>query len=143
MSRTSHRWQIDQLRAQTVCAKCGAQPIEWHNPEHAAEPNRRIARMTRAPYFSVQKVLAEIAVCTPLCRKCHRREDGMTHLYNQGGALKSTPQPPKPCAWCERPRKPLRRGLCKACYEKRARWAKGATPRKGTLRVPDFAQVSH
>ena len=64
---------INELRARTVCAVCGAQPIHWHNPDHRQQPRHRVGGLVR---YSRARILAEIARCTPLCHPCHRRADG-------------------------------------------------------------------
>lgn len=54
----------------------------------------------------------------PMCRRCKMRADGRSG------------QPPKPCASCRAPSKPLRRGLCGRCYDaQRVRdWTNGGRP---------------
>jgi hypothetical protein len=43
---------VDEVNARTVCAHCGAQPIEWHNPDHVRQgkQHRRIARLAGKTY---------------------------------------------------------------------------------------------
>lgn len=53
-----------------------------------------------------------------LCRRCHMMVDGRLERNLAGGRV---PKPPKRCAECERLYKPLRRGLCSRCYDKRRR----------------------
>jgi hypothetical protein len=68
---------IAEVNARTVCAHCGAQPVEWHNPEHV-ELNRqsfRIGKMV-ARCRSIQSIQEELTRCIPLCRRCHMKEDG-------------------------------------------------------------------
>jgi hypothetical protein len=73
---------IDEIRSQTVCAHCGAQPIDWHNPQHVLEPGRRLGNMRS---HGLQARLHEIARCVPLCRPCHMREDGrLASMQNEG-----------------------------------------------------------
>lgn len=78
---------VDAINAEAFCTQCGAQPVEWHNPEHV-ELNRqgyRIGRM-RSTGASIQKIEAELARCTPLCRRCHMAEDGrLTRFVAAGG----------------------------------------------------------
>ena len=64
---------INELRARTVCAACGGQPIHWHNTDHRQHPRDRVGGLVRASHA---RILAEIARCTPLCHPCHRRADG-------------------------------------------------------------------
>lgn len=68
---------VKEVNARTFCAHCGAQPVEWHNPDHV-EKNRqtyRIGFMTRTTR-SLAAIQAEMDQCTPLCRRCHMKEDG-------------------------------------------------------------------
>jgi hypothetical protein len=69
---------VAAIRAKTFCASCGAQPIEWHHPDHPQKPNNRVsARMARG---NRPKLLQrEIDRCTPFCRPCHMEEDGRLH----------------------------------------------------------------
>lgn len=72
---------VDEINTQTVCAHCGTQPIEWHNPEHVALNRQRfrICRMVRGR--SIAAIQAEMARCTPLCRRCHMAEDGRLEAF--------------------------------------------------------------
>ena len=114
----SARAFVDELNGRTVCAHCGAQPVEWHNPEHV-ELRRETYRIGQMITFwrSVQEIEAELRRCTPLCRRCHMVEDGRIMNLNRGRPV----QEPKPCTVCLRPSKPLRRGLCSKCSS-RARY---------------------
>lgn len=77
---------VNQLNARTVCAHCGAQPVEWHNPEHVEKEreNFRIGRMANTG-ASIQKIQAEVERCTPLCRRCHMIEDGRMAKFIEAG----------------------------------------------------------
>lgn len=109
--RRGHAY-IQAIRDKTTCASCGAQPIEWHNPEHVAKPHRRLVFMSGA---SLATIDAEIAACTPLCRRCHEITDG-----RMAALLKfSQPQPPKACLTCGVLAKPRRQGECKRCAQRR------------------------
>lgn len=72
---TERKEAVAALRAATVCERCGAQPIEWHNEEHPENPSRRVAYMA-AHGYPLERVEAEIAKCEALCRRCHMGEDG-------------------------------------------------------------------
>jgi hypothetical protein len=76
-NRASARAFVRDVNARTVCAHCGSQPIEWHNPEHV-ELNRRDFRIGRMVSIGrpIEKIQEEMAACTPLCRRCHMKEDG-------------------------------------------------------------------
>lgn len=61
-----------------------------------------------------------------LCRRCHMEVDGRLEKIM---AYTPQPHPPKECEECGRLSKPLRRGLCHACNErKRRRDRKAAAP---------------
>jgi hypothetical protein len=66
MSEQSRAY-IKAIRLKTVCAKCGATPIDWHK----AKSHIQISRLTSA---SISMINAAIARCTPLCRSCHQKE---------------------------------------------------------------------
>lgn len=68
------REYVAALRAVTKCAHCDAPMRDWHNPEHLAEPIRRVGRMVGIGR-SIEKIQSEIDRCTPLCRRCHMAED--------------------------------------------------------------------
>jgi hypothetical protein len=53
-----------------------------------------------------------------VCRRCHMVIDGRLDKLKTAGP---TPQPPKPCDECGKLAKPLRRGLCHACNERKRR----------------------
>lgn len=121
--RARNKRFIADLNAQTTCANCGAPPVEWHNAEHVALNRQRfrISRMVTSG-VPIEAIKAELARCTPLCRRCHMAEDGRlaalaVHQFPKGHRGEA----PKPCAECSRPYKPLRRGLCAKCNDRR-RW---------------------
>ncbi len=76
-TRAIARAFVKEVNARTVCAHCGAKKIEWHNPEHV-ELNRQSYRISRlvGTARSIEVIKAEMARCTPLCRRCHMKEDG-------------------------------------------------------------------
>jgi hypothetical protein len=110
---------IDAVNAQTLCAHCGARPIEWHNPEHV-KPGLWKNRISIMPqrHASISTIEAEMARCTPLCRRCHMAEDGRLAKFV------TAKKEPSPCLECSRLYKPLRRGLCGRCDTRRRRAAK-------------------
>lgn len=65
---------VRALRAETVCAICGAQPIEWHRKEHAKRPQDRVSNKASRGE-SIEAIRSEIALSQPLCVSCHRAED--------------------------------------------------------------------
>src|SRR3954453_20744027 len=90
-----------RLRAQTQCQYCGAQPIDWHHINGAETANHRVSSMA-ARGVPIHKLEEELAKCIPLCRSCHIT----AHRH----------VPPQPCIKCAKLAKPLRKGLCNACY---------------------------
>lgn len=110
---------ISEVNAQTVCAHCGAQPVEWHNPEHV-ELNRRHMRISAMVNSGcpIPSIREELVRCTPLCRRCHMVEDGRLATF-----VIATKEP-SPCLECSRVYKPLRHGLCARCETRRRRAAK-------------------
>lgn len=115
-TRARNRVFVAEVNARTVCAHCGAQPIEWHNPDHVLlnREDWRIGNLVWQP-AALAKIREEMARCTPLCRRCHMREDGRVRNLRGGGM----PVPPSPCVECQRVSKPLRKGLCSRCYDRR------------------------
>jgi len=128
ITRPIAREFINRVNAATFCATCGAQPVEWHNPEHV-EMNlggRRISNMVGAGR-AIATIREELARCTPLCRRCHMTADGrMDRLVERAKAPRPS-TPTRPCTECSRLYKPLRRGLCNRCNE-RARYARKKEP---------------
>lgn len=74
---------VREVRDRTVCARCGRQPIEWHNDEHLARPSQRISTMAGNGY-SPERIAAEIARCEPVCRRCHVHGDGRLRFLALG-----------------------------------------------------------
>lgn len=60
-----------------------------------------------------------------LCRRCHMEVDGRLERIRQ---MAPAPKPPKECSECGRLAKPLRRGLCHACNERKRRRDRKAAP---------------
>lgn len=112
--RERSRAFVAEVNARTVCAHCGRQPIEWHNPEHATVPGRasyRISNMASAGR-TVADIQAEMARCTPLCRRCHMAEDGRLAVIAQ-----SVPEmPERACAECSHVTRRIIGGLCQRCH---------------------------
>lgn len=133
---------LADVKARTFCAHCGAQPIEWHNPEHIERDRRHFQIGPLASGGStIAGIESEMARCTPLCRRCHMIEDGRMRSF-----LANAPhvvQAPKPCVACDRPFKPLRRGLCSRCASRRFYYTKtesgenrGAVAKRAARRAP-------
>ena len=112
-----NRAYMADLKARTVCAHCGAQPVDWHNPEHVELNRRRFRIGTMAGKGqSIAAIESELARCTPLCRRCHMAEDGRLAALASRRPGSQMKTPARPCAKCQRPYKPLRKGLCASCY---------------------------
>ncbi len=140
---------VAEVNAQTFCAHCGAQPIEWHNPEHV-ELNRRQFRIGSMAHrhYSIKAIEAEMRRCTPLCRRCHMAEDGRLHRlvthtrpplktaclkghpYDEANTYwfpgSETRPPRRACRACDREWKQRRRDEAR---DGRVRAAPAATPR--------------
>lgn len=118
---------VADLNAKTLCAHCGDQPIEWHNPEHV-ELNRRHFRISAMADrgYTPEKIQEELDRCTALCRSCHMKADGRLSALIESSPLKiGESLPPQPCQDCGRLYKPLRRGLCARDYDRRFRPERG------------------
>lgn len=112
------------IRKATFCAHCGAQPIEWHNPDHVAMNRQHFrisAMVSRAK--PLDAIRAEMDACTALCRRCHMAEDGRLRQFVIAGGKRfyGGKSPGKPCTECNRISKPRRQGLCSRCYDRRRR----------------------
>lgn len=59
------------LRSSTPCEACGrVGKIEWHSTDHEIDPKHRISTMVWGG-ANISEVMAEIPLCTALCRGCH------------------------------------------------------------------------
>jgi hypothetical protein len=116
---------VAELNARTFCAHCGAQPIEWHNPEHV-KLNRRHYRISHMASNGrpVNEIQDEMTRCTPLCRRCHMAEDGRLKALIERVTAPRTISQGKPCIECTAIAKPLRRGLCNRCASRCVYYAK-------------------
>lgn len=93
---TTKRARARRMYAATICETCGASPAERHHIDGNTGNNQ----------------VTNIQI---LCRRCHMEIDGRLAIFVSHRV--DNRAPPKPCTNCRRPSKPLRRGLCKACYE--------------------------
>ena len=64
-----------EVRARTVCARCGAQPVDFHRDEHTRHPLWRLNVLTGIG-ATIPRLKREIELCEPLCRRCHMTVDG-------------------------------------------------------------------
>lgn len=117
-ARLRARAFVGEINARTFCSHCGAQPIEWHNPEHVLQ-GKHHQRISKLVYQGRSRafIQAEIDRCTPLCRRCHMVEDGRMAVFMEQ-ARKPKTKPKVPCIECGRmpPRRTLQR--CGACYQR-------------------------
>lgn len=82
--REENRPIIAALRASTPCANCGAVgSVDYHSEDHHERPHRRIGDMVSGGY-TLASIKAEIARCTPLCRRCHMLRDGRLEKFIAG-----------------------------------------------------------
>jgi len=92
--RESIAW-LKAIRAATVCVRCGKQPIDWHGEHHAGQKNIRPPAMAGRGK-PIPSIAAEIARCTPLCRRCHMQADGRTRLDDTARlAIRASTQTPE------------------------------------------------
>ena len=117
-ARAIAREYLREVRAVTICDRCGCQPVDFHREEHLLRPNERVAHLA-ALGFPVERIAAEIALCEPVCRSCHMKEDGRSKRLTEARPRKAGMVfvGPVPCALCSRPTKPTRRGMCRQCYD--------------------------
>ena len=90
LAKERAKQHVQQIRAQTICITCGRQPIDWHRVEHEQHPTWRIGHMT-ARGETIKRIDAEIARCTPLCRRCHMTLDGRIKIAIAN--VKGSPRP--------------------------------------------------
>jgi hypothetical protein len=74
---------VAEIRAKTICAVCGRQPVEWHSDRHLERPYLRISTMAGRGY-TPEKIAAEMVQCEPLCRRCHVNLDGRKAFLRLG-----------------------------------------------------------
>jgi hypothetical protein len=109
---------VDHIRANTICENCGKQPIEYHRPEHEENSNDRVAHLV-ALGFSIDRIKMEIALCKPLCRSCHMKEDGRIERLHDNCPNKKGMElvPPIHCIKCNKLTKPTWKKMCRSCYD--------------------------
>lgn len=92
--RARSRAFISEINARTFCDNCGAQPVEWHNPDHVALGRRhyRIGDMA-SRCRTIAAITAEMARCTPLCRRCHMAADGRLKSFVDSGGARRRARP--------------------------------------------------
>lgn len=73
-------------RAKTHCADCGSQPIEWHNPKHEADSNKRVAGLAACGY-PIDQIKAEMKASTALCRSCHMKRRAVARKALWAGSV--------------------------------------------------------
>lgn len=107
---------VNSVKAKLTCERCGDAPVEFHSETHDKNPENRVCALVVAGR-SIERIKREIAICQALCRRCHMLADGRLERFKQNG-FRTPGDFPKPCSRCARLYKPLRRGMCAACYDK-------------------------
>lgn len=104
------------IESNTPCQNCGGKPIEWHNNSHPDKPNNRVSSL-RTQGCSIERIQREIAICTPLCRRCHMKLDGRlaSLLSKSPYKIGRVYVPPRPCLCCGVNTKRTRNGMCSTC----------------------------
>ena len=107
---------VNRINRIAVCRECGAQPVEWHNPDHINKPNNRISSL-RSQGASILRIMQEFSECIPLCRRHHMIEDGRLAKLMESSPQKlgKTYTEPSPCVCCGKIYKPLRNNMCSSC----------------------------
>ncbi len=115
-NRDIARTYVQSVRESTRCRNCGEQPIEWHSEAHITHTRMRVGVRVYNGH-SIATIQKEIDRCTPLCRRCHMKEDGrLERLLKNCPRQKGVEIPAKNCRICGTAFKPLRNGRCRACY---------------------------
>jgi hypothetical protein len=102
---------MTQVRADTCCRECGLQPVDFHRDEHITHPTWRVTWLVTQGQ-SIARIQRELALCIPLCRRCHMLTDGRLERLQQ---TPRTVTVGKPCVECGHLAKPLRNGRCARC----------------------------
>jgi hypothetical protein len=106
-SNTKRKRAVARVALVSVCERCGqTKPTERHHIDGDTGNND----------------LPNLAI---LCRRCHMEIDGRLAKFS---ALKPRIKDPSPCSECGKVYKPLRRGLCHACNERKRRHLARALP---------------
>lgn len=133
------------------CRACSPKPAEAARARWKDDPSDSAAHSRAVRMFALADACERCARTVPLerhhkdgnpannepsniwilCRRCHMEVDGRADALVEA-AMKNAEKmrkPPAPCVECGKLSKPLRRGLCHACDErKRRRDKKAATP---------------
>lgn len=88
-ARVEAKRYVKEIRSRTVCERCGEQPIEWHHDDHPNKPHDRVSSLA-AQGKPISRIDAEIARCTPLCRRCHQELDGRLENLRRGTWLRKS-----------------------------------------------------
>lgn len=106
---------VTEKRNATVCAHCGKQPIEWHDPDGthtSTRPYKQVGFLTHS-HVSIATIDTEIARCVPLCKSCHlkiTKSGSLTHCKH-GHARTPENTIIRPNGWTE----------CKECARLRSK----------------------
>jgi ribosomal protein L40E len=108
---------VASVRAETICERCGSQPVEWHNESHAAKLYFRVSTLCILGR-SIERIQQEIDTCEAFCRSCHMAIDGRAAaLVAARPFKKGDRQPPRPCSECGAETNPQWHGRCRRCYD--------------------------
>lgn len=122
-----------EIRQRTPCAECGGPMADWHNVEHLQFPERRVCALTSRGR-PIDVIAAEIAVCTPLCRRCHMLVDGRREAHRPNSKKTQCkyghPFDTANTRFSARKGGSVRRE-CRACHRDRVRRAKRAKRARG------------
>lgn len=66
---------VNEVRAATVCERCGKQPVQFHHDDHLLQPNHRVSALVGSG-ASIKRLKKEIDKCQALCNRCHMEIDG-------------------------------------------------------------------
>jgi len=92
-----------------VCSACGAPATDRHHIDGNPTNN-------------------DLSNVTGLCRRCHMAADGRLEKIRASDVGRK-PFPPRPCASCSNPvLGPLRRGMCRHCYDIRRKHVRKSEP---------------
>jgi|SRR5579864_579601 len=102
VSRNAARKRTRRMYPLGDCERCGKSATDRHHKDDNTANNHP----------------SNVSI---LCRRCHMEVDGRLAALIAMAKAPRVIKPPRPCGKCDRPFKPLRRGLCNSCYERERR----------------------
>lgn len=100
VSKNGGRCRARKLYAIGECQRCGKPATDRHHIDDNQSNNKP----------------SNILIC---CRRCHMQVDGRAERLAAWSPVHNQPQPPKECTQCGKLYKPMRKGLCGACYDRK------------------------